>query len=76
MPVISRKNRVIIPVGVAGSVYANADYLLDLLNAWENNNPGKAIDGNPNYNVTPSSSGRGVTIDSISFVFKTYGEQS
>ncbi len=69
-PYVSRRNIVIIPVGKSGSVYTNALYLLDIIDKWYDANPGLIIEGNPNFNVTPSSSGRGVSIDSISFTWK------
>lgn len=71
MPVVEKGHHVIIPVGIKGAVYENAEYLLDLVTKWETEHPKQEIVGTPNFNITPSSSGRGVTIDSISFSWKT-----
>jgi len=69
MPVIENGFFVIIPVGVQGGVYENAMHLTNLINKWCEENPGKKIVGNPNFHITPSSGGRNISIDSISFSF-------
>ena len=62
---IEIENFVLIPVGKKGCVFENGEYILNLLNEWKKNNPGKIIAGTPTINLTPSSAGRMVSVDSI-----------
>ena len=61
---------VLIPVGKKGCVFENGEHVLYLLNQWLEENPDKIITGTPSVNITPSSAGRMVSIDSILIMWK------
>lgn len=59
----------LIPVGLKGCPYENGNKILELLTEWESDHHGKTIIS-ANINVSPSSAGRTVTVDSILIVWK------
>lgn|GEM_PF-3367783 len=63
-------NQVCIPVKKEGTVYDNFELLVQLIEDWKNENPTDEIDGSPKYHITQSSSGRGISINSITFSLK------
>ncbi len=60
-------NIVVIPIGKRGTVSENADYLDMQISKFRYDNPDIILVGPPQIIITPSSAGRGVTIDSIVF---------
>ena len=61
------KKIVIIPIGIIGPVSDNCQLLDDKIEEFITSHPDIKL-GDPQYNITPSSGGRGVSIDSISFL--------
>jgi len=70
LPVKRLGNQVCIPVKKEGTVYDNFELLAQLVLDWKAENPIEEIDGPPIIHVTQSSSGRGISINSITFSLK------
>lgn len=66
MPIYIGKHIIVIPIGVLGTVFENAQLLDEKIEKFIGDHPEIEL-GEPHFNTSPSSGGRTVSIDSISF---------
>lgn len=66
MPIYIGRYIVVIPIGVLGTVFENAQMLDEKIEKFVEDNPEINL-GEPHFNSSPSSGGRTVSIDSVSF---------
>lgn len=66
MPPYIGRNIVVIPIGVLGTVFENAQLIDEKIDEFTASHPEIQL-GEPHVNISPSSGGRTVSIDSVSF---------